>query len=233
MGQRKYANGFAYTEHQDAVGLPRSWRASKRIFVNSMSDLFHEDASKEFVFRVLGVMLDVPRHTYQVLTKRPGKAAAWINEFCRINDLEQLPKHIWVGTSVEDASVVFRLDQLRRVPVHVRFLSCEPLIGSLGDLDLAGIHWVIVGGESGRDFRPISAEWVRELRDHCARCAVPFFFKQWGGLTPKAKGRELDGRTWNDFPDGSLTVQRAMPSERSEPQHHRQMSLLGASAFQG
>lgn len=209
MGQAKYSNGFTYTEHSDTIGVPYRWKEPRRIFVNSMSDLFHEEASKAFVFRVLATMTSVSRHTYQVLTKRPGKAASWVNEFCESRGLSYLPPHIWLGTSVEDSRVLHRIDQLRRVRAEVRFLSCEPLIGPLGDLDLMGVHWVIVGGESGYAHRPIDPDWVREIRDQCLDRGVAFFFKQWGGLRPKAGGRWLDGRTWDEFPSTDVPLMAA------------------------
>jgi protein gp37 len=210
MGQPKYANGFAYAEHAEALTIPRQWTRPRRIFVNSMSDLFHEDATKTFVYRVLETMVEIPRHTYQVLTKRPGKAAAWVNGFCRERGLERLPGHVWLGASVEDARVRFRIDQLRRAQATIRFLSCEPLLGPLPDLDLAGIHWVIAGGESGPGHRPIGRDWVREIRDQCLLRDIPFFFKQWGGITPKASGRMLDGRTWDEFPEQRLPALREL-----------------------
>jgi protein gp37 len=169
------------------------------VFVNSMSDLFHVDVPEEFVRRVFEVMLEVDRHTYQVLTKRPGRAFRF---FDRNEDLfdGSIPRHIWIGTSVEDQAAVFRVDQLREIPAEIRFLSCEPLLGPLA-LDLEGIHWLIAGGESGPVRRPADPTWVRDVRDQCVRAGVPFFFKQWGGRTPKAQGRDLDGLVWDQLPE--------------------------------
>ncbi len=198
---------FAVRVWPQRLAVPASWRAPRRVFVNSMSDLFHRDVPEEFVRRCFRVMLDVDRHVYQVLTKRPARAA----RFARRNrDLlpDGLPSHIWIGTSVEDQSVDYRVRHLVDVPAAVRFLSCEPLLGPLdlgdflaGGAEPAGLHWVIVGGESGARARPMSAVWARRLRDQCRSARVPFFFKQWGGRTPKAGGRELDGVTWDEFPE--------------------------------
>jgi len=169
------------------------------VFVNSMSDLFHADIPDAFVRQVFEVMLTVNRHVYQVLTKRPSRA----RRFCQQNtDLfpdGRVPTHIWIGTSVERGDVLYRVVHLRQVPARVRFLSCEPLLGPLR-LELEGMNWVIVGGESGRGFRPMVLEWAREIRDQCVQAGVPYFFKQVGGYTPKAGGRLLDGREWNEMP---------------------------------
>ena len=211
-------NPFAVRLWPDRLPIPASWRQPRRVFVNSMSDLFHSEVPEEFVRRCFQVMLDVGRHVYQVLTKRPARAAKFVR---RNADLfpAGLPSHIWIGTSVEDQSVAYRVRHLLGVRAAVRFLSCEPLIGPL-DLSaflrrhdtvdggpsarraegVPPLHWVIVGGESGPDARPMSPEWARIVRDDCAASSVPFFFKQWGGRTPKAGGRDLDGTTWDDFP---------------------------------
>ncbi|MEK9499858.1 DUF5131 family protein [Gaopeijia maritima] len=192
---------FAVRVWPERLTQPASWRDPRMIFVNSMSDMFHSDIPEDYVRQVFEVMLEVSHHTYQVLTKRPGRAKRF---FSRNPDLlgedTKLPPHIWLGTSVEDQAAVFRVQQLRDVPAHVRFLSCEPLLGPL-DLDLEQIHWVIVGGESGAGHRPMEEAWVEEIRDECLRSGVPFFFKQWGGYTPKAGGRELADRTWDEFPE--------------------------------
>jgi protein gp37 len=169
------------------------------VFVNSMSDLFHVDVPESYIRQIFERMLRVDRHTYQVLTKRPARAA----RFCRRNeDLfrgKSIPSHIWIGSSVENAEVLHRVDQLREVPAMTRFLSCEPLLGPL-TLDLNGIHWVIVGGESGPEYRPVDLACVRGIRDQCLAQNVAFFFKQVGGRTPKAHGRTLDDRTWDEWP---------------------------------
>jgi protein gp37 len=163
-----------------------------------MSDLFHVDVPEEYIKQVFDVMLIADWHNYQVLTKRPSRAARFWNrsEF----GIQEIPQHIWIGTSVENKDVAYRVDHLRQVPAAIRFLSCEPLLGRMDDIDLTGIHWVIGGGESGFNFRPVDPDWARGLRDLCVKCGVPFFWKQWGGRTPKAGGRLLDGREWNDEP---------------------------------
>lgn len=202
MGQPKYQNdgdprtsgpGFGLTEHPGALDAPRLWRKPRHIFVNSMSDLFHPKVSGRFIQDVFDVMVDTPRHRYQVLTKRPKRAAA-------LADSLPWPDNVWVGTSIESDEFIARADDLRRVPAAVRFLSLEPLLGPVDRLDLTAIHWVIVGGESGHSHRPIEAPWVREIRDRCIAGGIPFFFKQWGGRTPKAGGRKLDDRTWDEMP---------------------------------
>ena len=185
--------GFALTLHADLLGAPGTWRQPRLVFVNSMSDLFHEDVPVEFIRAVFEVMADTPRHTFQVLTKRSKRLR-------RISDDLTWPSNVWMGVSVESASYCFRIDDLREVPAAVRFVSAEPLLGPLGKVDLDGIDWVIAGGESGPRARPIDIAWGRELRDHCVDSDVNFFFKQWGGRTPKAGGRLLDGRTWDDMP---------------------------------
>lgn len=202
MGQPKYQNdgdprtsgpGFGITEHPSALELPRTWRSPRRVFVNSMSDLFHPQVTTEFIIRVFQVIVDTPQHQYQLLTKRPKRAAALAGE---------LPwaANVWLGTSIESDDYVDRADALRRVPAAVRFLSLEPLLGPLPSLALSGIDWVIVGGESGPQARPMDPAWVIELRDRCVDESVPFFFKQWGGRTPKARGRVLEDRTWDETP---------------------------------
>ncbi len=202
MGQPKYqadgdsrtsGPGFALTVHPDALAIPHRWRAPRRVFVNSMSDLFHPKVPNEFIATVFQTMADTPRHQYQILTKRPKRAAG-------LADQLPWPGNVWLGTSIETDDYIERADQLRRVPAAVRFLSCEPLLGPLTNLSLDGIDWVIVGGESGHGARPMDPDWVRHIRDHALDARVPFFFKQWGGATPKAGGRELDGQVWGEFP---------------------------------
>ena len=208
---------FAVRTWPERLAIPGSWCRPRRVFVNSMSDLFHKDVPEEFVRSCFQVMLGVGRHVYQVLTKRPARAAKFVN---RNADLfpTGLPSHIWIGTSVEDQSVAYRVRHLLGVRAAVRFLSCEPLIGPLdlsdflprheGERQLgrgadpgpSRLHWVIAGGESGPGARRMAPEWPRLLRDQCRAWGVPFFFKQWGGRTPKAGGRELDGTTWDEFP---------------------------------
>jgi protein gp37 len=202
MGQPKYQNdgnprtsgpGFAVTVHPRALSIPRSWRQPRLVFVDSMSDLFHARVPHDFVREVFEVMADTPQHTYQILTKRSRRLRRVAAELT-------WPQNVWMGVSVEAPDQLYRVEDLRAVPAGVRFLSCEPLLAPLGDPDLAGIDWVIAGGESGRGYRPVAEEWVRQLRDACDRQSVPFFFKQWGGPTSKSGGRMLDGRTWDDMP---------------------------------
>ncbi len=188
-----YEGGFDLTLRYARLSLPLSWREPRTIFVNSMSDLFHKDVPDEFVNGVFATMEAAHWHTFQVLTKRPQRAA-------RMATVLPWPPNVWLGTSVETSAYLWRVDALRRVPASIRFLSCEPLLGSLGGLDLHGIGWVIVGGESGYGHRPPEIHWVREIRDLCASEDVPFFFKQWGGRFPKEHGRQLDGRTHDGRP---------------------------------
>jgi len=186
-------NGKVFLDH-DAVEDPLSWRLPRTIFVNSMSDLFHEDVPLDFIQRVFDVMNRCPQHIFQVLTKRPHTTAKYAHHL-------NWTSNIWMGTSVEDAKVTHRVHELRKVPAAVRFLSVEPLLGPIPQLPVKDIHWVIVGGESGPGSRPIEEHWVCQIRDRCERYEVPFFFKQWGGVNKKATGRELDGRTWDELPE--------------------------------
>jgi protein gp37 len=190
---------FAVRLWPERLEEPLRWREPRQVFVNSMSDLFHRDVPEGYVRQIFQVMTRAPWHVYQVLTKRPARARRFVQRNPDLFDDGVLPDHIWIGTSVEDQAVAYRIHQLRDIPARVRFLSCEPLIGPL-DFDPAGIHWVIVGGESGIRRRPIHADWVRAIRDRCVEAGVPFFFKQWGGRTPKAGGRELDGLEWDEMP---------------------------------
>jgi protein gp37 len=193
MGNRRYVGGFDVTLHDDLVDLPRKLRQPRVIFVNSMSDLFHEDVPEEFIGRVFETMAACPQHTFQVLTKRSR----------RLRDMaSQLPwpKDVWIGVSVEDQRALGRIDDLREVPASVRFLSCEPLLGPMHDLDLDGMAWVIVGGESGPGARAVKSEWVESILKQCRRAKVAFFFKQWGGTRKSVTGRELNGRTYDELP---------------------------------
>lgn len=197
---------FAVRIWPDRLEQPASWREPRMIFVNSMSDMFHADIPDEFGRRVFEVMLNADHHIFQVLTKRPARAVRFLRKHKDLlGPSGVLPEHIWIGTSIEDQDVTYRLDHLRSVPTSVRFLSCEPLLGPL-QLDLTGVHWVIVGGESGPGHRPMDESWVITIRDACLEAKVPFFFKQWGGRTPKSGGRELSRRTWNQFPRGAVAV---------------------------
>jgi protein gp37 len=182
-----------------ALDAPRTWRKPRRIFVNSMSDLFHEDVPAEFVVRVWSVMRDTPRHTYQILTKRPDRMLEVVTD----RSLPRLP-NVWLGTSVENDGVLGRIDTLRQVPASIRFISFEPLIGSVADADLTGISWAIVGGESGPRARPMLPGWVDEIEGLCRSAGVKFFFKQWGGTNKKAAGRRYRGRLWDDMPALSI-----------------------------
>ena len=205
MGVAKYQSdgdprtsgpGFGVTVHPHALDAPRSWSRPRMVFVNSMSDLFHAKVPIAFVRDVFQVIRDTPRHQYQVLTKRTARLA-------KVADRLDWPKNLWMGASVEDEGCRERVDHLREVPAAVRFLSCEPLLAGLPGLDLTGIDWMIVGGESGPQARPMKPEWAQDLRDQALAAGVPFFFKQWGGRTPKHNGRLLDGRTWDEFPAGT------------------------------
>ena len=193
MGQPNYANGFDVTTHEHALDLPLNWKRPQTIFVNSMSDLFHRDVPTDFILKVFDMMNKADWHLYQVLTKRAG----------RLRKLDsRLPwaPHIWMGVTVENADHVARIDDLRHSGAGTKFLSLEPLLGPIPDLDLDGIDWVIVGGESGPGARPMHPNWVRDIREQCGRLEVPFFFKQWGGTNKKKAGRMLDGRTWDGMP---------------------------------
>lgn len=203
------ADPFAVRLWPERVDEPQRWRAPRMIFVNSMSDVFHADIPEEFTRRLFQVMVTADRHIYQILTKRPARAARFIRRNADLFDGGEIPDYIWIGTSVELTSVRHRVDHLRMIPARVRFLSCEPLLGPL-DLDLNQIQWVIAGGESGRRYRRLDLDWARSIRDQCLRANVPFFFKQVGGYTPKAGGRELDGRHWDQFP--SIVKQRRNPA---------------------
>ena len=195
MGNPKYKNGFKFTVHPDALDLPLNWTEPRKIFVNSMSDLFHESMPEYYLDMCFMVMKKADWHIYQILTKRPERMLAYSRK------LGQVPSHIWLGTSVEMGLYKRRIDVLRKVPARIRFISFEPLIGPVGSVDLSGISWAIVGGESGPNHRPIKPEWVREIRNQCKRQGVAFFFKQWGGVTHNAGGRLLDSREWNEYPE--------------------------------
>lgn len=196
MGQANYVNGFEVTLHKEMLDLPMRWRRPQRIFVNSMSDLFHSDVPLEFIRRVFAVMKNASWHQFQILTKRSERLRA-------LGAALDWQPHIWMGVSVENENYRNRIDDLRATAACVKFLSLEPLLGPLPHLDLVGIDWVIVGGESGPHARRMDASWVLDIRDHCAASGVPFFFKQWGGVFKKRAGRELDGRTWDDMPNMS------------------------------
>jgi protein gp37 len=185
--------GFGVSLHPRSLDEPRGWRSPRVVFVNSMSDLFHAKVPLSFVRDVFEVIADTPQHTYQVLTKRSLRLQ-------RVADRLDWPANLWMGVSVENSQVLDRVDQLRSVPAAVRFLSCEPLLGPLDGIDLHDIGWVIAGGESGLRYRPMDINWARGIRDRCREAEVPFFFKQWGGRTPKTLGRLLDGELWDEMP---------------------------------
>ncbi|MFZ0964667.1 MAG: phage Gp37/Gp68 family protein [Terriglobia bacterium] len=194
MGQPNYSNGFKLTLHEQALELPLRWKKPQTIFVNSMSDLFHKSVPVAFVLRAFDVMRRADWHQYQILTKRSDRL------------LELSPKlpwmpHMWMGVSVESEKYTFRIDHLRQTAAKVKFLSLEPLLGPLYDLDLERIDWVIAGGESGPGARRMDPEWVTGIRDQCVKANVPFFFKQWGGVSKKKAGRKLEGKTWDQMPD--------------------------------
>lgn len=193
MGQPNYVNGFKLTVHEHALKLPLKWKKPQTIFVNSMSDLFHKDIPEEFILKVFNVMNNAPWHTFQILTKRAERLA-------KVSDRLVWGKNIWMGVSVENADYIYRIDNLRKTKAKVKFISFEPLINKIEMVNLQGVDWVIVGGESGPKARYMSLEWVTNLRDQCLAQKVPFFFKQWGGVNKKKTGRLLDGRTWDEMP---------------------------------
>lgn len=198
-----YEPGFDLTLRPERLEQPLQWRSPKMIFVNSMSDLFHKHIPTDFVSKVFDTMERANWHTFQVLTKRSTNMRKFVNKRYG-SQATKAPAHIWLGVSVEDRSALSRVRHLQDTAATVRFLSVEPLIGPIGRIELSGIHWVIVGGESGPGARPMAPDWVGEVRGQCVRAHVPFFFKQWGGLRPKSGGRELDGREWNEFPNLGL-----------------------------
>ena len=194
MGVERYQNGFEVTLHEDLLDTPLRWMKPRMVFVNSMSDLFHETVPVEFIVQVFRTMERCPQHTFQILTKRSERLVNLSAELT-------WPDNVWMGVSVEDKDVVFRVKDLRRVPAKIRFLSCEPLLGPLDELPLDGIHWVIVGGESGPGARPMQEQWVLSILQQCERRNIPFFFKQWGGVRKRHAGRVLNNRTYDEFPE--------------------------------
>ena len=199
MGMTKYRNGFSVTVHESVLYEPLRWKKPRLVFVNSMSDLFHRAVPTEFILSVFDVMNQASQHTFQVLTKRPGRVS-------RLNRKLKWTDNIWMGVSVESERWLDRVDLLTSTDAPIKFLSLEPLLGPLPTLDLDGIDWVIVGGESGPGARPMEPEWVREIRNNCVCNDVPFFFKQWGGVFKKRTGRVLDGRTWDEMPNDESRV---------------------------
>lgn len=206
-GERTVWNGVV-REDREALAIPYRWRKPRKIFVNSMSDLFHEQVSDAFILDVWQVMRDTPQHNYQILTKRPDRMAELV-----ASQIEEVLPNVWLGTSIEDADVVDRIEHLRKVPAAIRFISFEPLIGAVGAVDLMGIHWAIVGGESGKAARPIREQWIDEIHAQCLSAGTAFFFKQWGTWgkdnkkrSKKANGREYRGQTWDEMPTVTYAV---------------------------
>ncbi len=208
MGNAKYQTdgdprtsgpGFGVQVHPDALDLPRRWRKPRVVFVNSMSDLFHARVPDSFIVDVFQVMAETPQHTYQLLTKRPKRLARMAGEL-------PWPRNVWMGVTVENPETAWRIDELRKVPAAVRFISAEPLLAALPRLQLEGVDWLIAGGESGRGHRPVDPEWIHDLRDQCVAAEVAFFFKQWGGHRPKSNGRSLEDRTWDEMPTAKVRV---------------------------
>jgi protein gp37 len=196
MGQEKYRNGFELTLHPAALQEPYSWKKPKMIFVNSMSDLFHKDVPLEFIQQIFKVIKENPHHVFQVLTKRA--------DVLRYYDSEgwlEWPHNLWIGVTVENNSVINRIENLQSTGARVKFLSCEPLLGPLHNLNLKGIDWVIVGGESGRTPRPMKKEWVLDIKEQCSKTSVAFYFKQWGGTNKKKNGRLLNGKKYDSMPE--------------------------------
>ena len=194
MGIEKYENGFKVATHDSSLDEPLRWKKPRLVFVNSMSDLFHKSVPASFIESVFDVMNRAPRHTFQVLTKRPGRAALLGS---RLN----WTSNIWLGASIESEKWLGRLAPLSATGARTKFLSLEPLLGPLPALNLTEVDWVVVGGESGPGARPMEADWVREIRDNCVNSGTPFFFKQWGGVFKKKTGRVLDDRTWDEMPE--------------------------------
>ncbi len=212
MGVSKYSNGFDVILHRDALHVPLTWKSPRKIFVNSMSDLFHEDIPEDFIQDVFAIMRQASWHQFQVLTKRSRR----LSELAQFIDW---PHNVWMGVSVETTTYKYRIDHLRQTNAYIKFLSLEPLLGPLDGLELDGIDWVIVGGESGPHARPIQREWVIDIRDQCLQTDVAFFFKQWGGTSKKRTGRDLDGRTWDELPKNLESIacknildQRSIPN---------------------
>ncbi|HEX5326506.1 MAG TPA: phage Gp37/Gp68 family protein [Acetobacteraceae bacterium] len=201
-----FVNGFDLMIRPERLGQPLAWRRPRMIFVNSMSDLFHKAVPLSFIDRVFATMEAAHWHRFQLLTKRSSRMLAYLLARYRS---ESVPRHIWCGVSIEDSRAKSRMVHLRATPAGIRFLSVEPLLGPVGELDLTGIHWVIAGGESGPAARPVDINWLREVRDQCVEQRVAFFFKQWGGIRPKSGGRRLDGREWSEYP---LQIANRLPT---------------------
>ena len=199
MGVKKYKDDFQFTQHEDEVSLPLRWKKPRKIFVNSMSDLFHEEAEMEFIASCFDTMVKADWHIYQVLTKRPEKMAEFSKLFKSYFGF-QIPNHIWMGTSVEDNDATGRIRELRSVKCHVRFISFEPLLEEIYKVNLSKIDWAIIGGESGHHYRSVEKEWIQSLIEQCKQQNVKVFFKQWGGFRPKSGGRTINGKTYSEYP---------------------------------
>jgi len=199
MGQPKYQKGFKFVEHPSDIDLPLKWKTPKKIFVNSMSDLFHENATMEFIGQCFFTMIQADRHTYQILTKRSKKMVEFSKLFKNYFGYK-IPNHIWMGVSVESSDYKWRIDELRKVKCHTRFISFEPLIAPIGKVNLKGMNWAIIGGESGYGFRDTKREWIMEIIKQCKKQKVAVFFKQWGGIRAKARGRTINGKTYDEYP---------------------------------
>ncbi|MFO1433021.1 MAG: phage Gp37/Gp68 family protein [Candidatus Competibacteraceae bacterium] len=204
MGQPNYQNGFRLTLHPRVLALPLSWKKPQIIFVNSMSDLFQDDVPEEYIQQVFAIMRSAHWHQFQVLTKRAERLET-------VSSFIDWPSNVWMGVSVETDKYTFRIDHLRNTDAHIKFLSLEPLLGPLPNLNLIGIDWVIVGGESGSGARPMQKEWVITVREQCAVAGVPFFFKQWGGVNRKRTGRLLEGRQWDGMPQAFEALRASSP----------------------
>jgi protein gp37 len=194
MGQPHYIHGFKVQTHESVLSLPLKWKKPRKIFVNSMSDLFHRDVPASFIFKVFQIMKERPQHLFQVLTKRS-------RNLLKLGSKLHWPENIWMGVTVESREYLGRIDDLKATPAKIKFLSLEPLLGPIPHIDLKKIDWVILGGESGPRSRPMDPLWVRDIRDQCLSAGVPFFFKQWGGANKKKAGRLLDGYMWDEMPD--------------------------------
>lgn len=199
MKNPRYKNGFEVTLHHDKIDEPLTWRKPRFVFVNSMSDLFHKKVPIKFIKRVFEVIKKSNNHVFQVLTKRARRLA-------KIAPKLNWPENLWIGVSIENKDYVWRIGCLKQVPASTRFISVEPLIGPVGKLPLRNIEWVIVGGESGPNARPMKKSWVTNIRDQCINSNTPFFFKQWGGQSPKSNGRTLEGKTWNEMPESKVKL---------------------------
>ncbi len=204
-GSRNYANGFRVTPHPHVLKTPLHWRQPRTIFVNSMSDLFHRDVPFDFISKIFDVMCQASHHRFQALTKRSHR-------LLQLSPKLPWPENVWMGVTVEDAGCVFRMDHLRQTPAVIKFVSFEPLLGPIPNINLEGIDWVIVGGESGPNARPMKPAWAIDIRDQCLAADVPFFFKQWGGTNKKKNGRSLDGRIWDDMPEKVFLISQGETS---------------------